>query len=272
LTRVSSVAQYPGPGRTSRVCSAVGVRGDRCHAANADRVLGKDAQAVTRGGISSFARSAPWRSLDTTAEAAEIDRQLTGSSYGPVRKYVGGEALQEVFQAQSSPRILHVATHGFFLDDPSPRAATPENPLLRSGIVLAGTNVAPSAGGTSTRVADGWVTAEDVVAMNLAGTELVVLSACETGLGRVVAGDGVYGLRRAFILAGARSLITSLYKVPNHETAGLMKAFYESLARGKGKLDSLREAQLSVLRQRRNAGGAAHPFYWASFILIGDPR
>jgi CHAT domain-containing protein len=115
------------------------------------------------------------------------------------------------------------------------------------------------------------VTAEEIALMNLRGTELVVLSACETGLGDIKTGEGVYGLRRAFIFAGARTLVTSLFKVPDEQTRQMMRSLYGNLKAGKGKLDSLHDAQLEVMRQRRQKEGAAHPFYWASFVLVGNP-
>jgi CHAT domain-containing protein len=100
---------------------------------------------------------------------------------------------------------------------------------------------------------------------------LVVLSACESGLGDVQNSEGVYGLRRAFLYAGARTLVTSLASVPDAETLKLMRAFYQNLAAGQGKLEALQRAQRAALQQRRQLrGGAAHPFFWASFILVGD--
>ena len=119
---------------------------------------------------------------------------------------------------------------------------------------------------------DGWVTAEEIAMMDLQGTELVVLSACGSGLGKVSAGEGVDGLRRAFQNAGARTIISTLFKVPDKESAQMMKRFYEGLKAGKGKLESLHEAQLSVIAERRKKEGTAHPFFWASFVLLGDPN
>ncbi|MEQ8845616.1 MAG: CHAT domain-containing protein [Phycisphaerales bacterium] len=108
--------------------------------------------------------------------------------------------------------------------------------------------------------------------LDLEGTELVVLSACDTGLGDIRTGEGVAGLRRAFLYAGGETLVTSLYKVPDEATQKLMDEFYTGLAAGKTKLESLRGAQREIIRQRREEHGAAHPFYWASFILVGQPE
>ena len=112
----------------------------------------------------------------------------------------------------------------------------------------------------------------EIALLNLHGTELVVLSACQTGLGEVRGGEGVFGLRRAFLYAGARSLLTSLFEVPDTETRDLMRRFYLGLKDGQTKSASLAAAQRAMIAQRRDSHGAAHPFYWASFVLIGDPR
>src|SRR5690606_38481505 len=107
---------------------------------------------------------------------------------------------------------------------------------------------------------DGWVLAEEIATMDLSGTELVVLSACETGLGDVKTGEGVYGLRRAFELAGAERILMSLFKVPDAATRELLAGFYRRLAAGYTAEEALRESQLE-LRQKH-----PHPFYWASFV------
>jgi CHAT domain-containing protein len=225
------------------------------------------------------------------AEAGDVKEALAGSRYGPVRLYVGRDAREETLKALRSPRVLHVATHGFFLPDqptaPEERDAPMEggaafgaarglarlrgltNPLLRSGIVLAGANRVGD--GRAQAEDDGWVTAEEIALMDLRGTELVVLSACESGAGDVRAGEGVYGLRRAFLCAGARTLVISFFKVPDAETRELMRRFYAGLRAGRGKLEALHQAQLRLLWERRKQRGGAHPFYWASFVLVGSP-
>ena len=106
-----------------------------------------------------------------------------------------------------------------------------ENPLLRSGIALAGANNALKSGGTER--SDGIVTAEKILSLKLRGTDMVVLSACDTGLGEVKAGEGVYGLRRAFTQAGTRSLVMSMWQVPDQETKELMVEFYKNIRSGR---------------------------------------
>jgi CHAT domain-containing protein len=172
------------------------------------------------------------------------------------------------------PRILHIASHGFFLSDQelnselNTRSAlarsappTPENPLLRSGIALAGANARHS--GVND---DGILTALETAQLDLQGTELVVLSACDSGVGDVQNGEGVYGLRRALVLAGAQTQITSLWKVSDAATRLLMVDYYRRLLKGEGRSAALRRAQQSMLADPK----LSHPYFWASFVPIGS--
>jgi len=244
---------------------------------------GSEPPARAEGSLAAFAKDIvgyqPWSPLHASAHEADlVARELGGTRYGPVAAYVGQQALEERLLLTESPRVLHIATHGFFLAGQQPAAtagsarksAGVDDPLLRSGILLAGANTL----GREPRanVATGWVTAADIMSMDLHGTELVVLSGCDTGLGDIQTGEGVFGLRRAFLYAGARSLLVSLYKVPDEDTVQLMTRFYESLKAGVGILDSFHDAQLAVMVSRRRKAGVAHPFYWASFVLVGDPN
>ncbi|WP_437841988.1 tetratricopeptide repeat protein [Sorangium sp. So ce1153] len=215
------------------------------------------------------------------------------------------DATEDAVKALAGPSIVHLATHGFFLagagaaphasrsaaalrsatdrnrwsgkskvQHPPPREVRPfltllqpgvlpplpENPLLRSGLALAGANLRHSGN------EDGVLTALEVAGLDLWGTRLVVLSACDTGLGALSRGEGVYGLRRALVLAGADSQIMSLWKVADQETQALMKAYYGRLSAGEGRSDALREVQLAMARQH------LHPYYWAAFIVGGSGR
>jgi MYXO-CTERM domain-containing protein len=137
---------------------------------------------------------------------------------------------------------------------------TGEDPLLRSGLALAGAN--PRKSGAD----DGVFTALELTGQDLYGTKLGVLSACETGLGEVINGDGVYGLRRALVLAGARTQVMSLWKVDDRATQALMTAYYQRLQQGGGRSEAMRQVQLAMLAE----GDRVRPYYWASFIVSGD--
>jgi CHAT domain-containing protein len=137
--------------------------------------------------------------------------------------------------------------------------------MLRSGLALAGVNTWLKKRPLLKEAEDGILTAEDVSGWNLSNTELVVLSACETGLGDIVTGGGVYGLRRAFVLAGAQTLVMSLCKVPDQQTKELMIDFYKRLLSGKPRAEALRQAQL-VMKDRY-----PDPYYWGAFICQGNP-
>jgi len=146
------------------------------------------------------------------------------------------------------------------------------NPLTLSGVILAGVN-------QRGRGAQGVFTGEEIVDLDLSGTELVTLSACETGLGTSAGGEGVFGLQRAFALAGVRSTVASLWQVDDDATQALMVEFYRNLwTKRLGKLEALRQAQIDVLRGRSyrprgvNDGESVSPYYWAAFVLSGDWR
>src|SRR5581483_10019796 len=139
-----------------------------------------------------------------------------------------------------------------------------ENPLLRSGLALAGANIWLCGGSPPAEAEDGLLTAEDVTGMDLLDTELVVLSACETGLGQVHVGEGVFGLRRAFAVAGAKRLVMSLWKVPDQQTKELMIDFYARVLDGQGVSDSLRGAQMAMMKRH------LLPYFWGAFVCLGD--
>src|SRR5262249_52815163 len=200
-----------------------------------------------------------------------------------VKPWQGSAALEGPFKKECrSPRILHFATHGFALEEerPDPNAAgrglrsfgealahagpRPSNPLLRAGLVLAGVNTWVREGTLPEEAEDGILTAEDVSGLNLLATELVVLSACETGLGEVKTGEGVFGLQRAFTLAGAKTLVMSLWSVDDQATRELMEDFYRRLRNGEGRAAALHNAQQALRKTH------PHPFYWGAFICQGD--
>lgn len=159
----------------------------------------------------------------------------------------------------AKPKLLHIAVHGFFLTEKkSNQNEFLDNPLFRSGLLLAGA-------GSSDPAADnaGILTAYEVMNMNLDQTELVVLSACETALGDIQNGEGVYGLQRAFIVAGANTLIMSLWKVDDTATQKLMSHFYKFWLGGMNKHEALQKAQIEIQKEYKS------PYYWGAFIMIG---
>jgi CHAT domain-containing protein/tetratricopeptide (TPR) repeat protein len=205
-----------------------------------------------------------------------------------VKPWLKEDALEARIKECRSPRILHFATHGFFLKDqerdPNKEKRDPgalgfaessgmgrlsgpdlENPLLRSGLALAGVNTWLKGQSPPSDAEDGLLTAEDVTGLDLLDTELVVLSACETGLGEVRTGEGVFGLRRSFVLAGADTLVMSLWKVPDQQTQELMEEFYSRILAGEPRAEALKNAQMSIRSKH------PHPFYWGAFICQGDP-
>jgi CHAT domain-containing protein len=179
--------------------------------------------------------------------------------------FTGRRATKAALQRAEAPRMLHIASHGFFLREATgaqaqPATANSANPLLRSGLALAGANVTNDSGN------DGILWALEASRLNLWGTKLVTLSACDTGIGEVRNGEGVYGLRRAFVLAGAETIVMSLWPVSDYLTRQMMTAYYTGLRAGLGRGDALRHAKLAMLKRQ----GRRHPFYWASFIQNGE--
>jgi CHAT domain-containing protein len=192
------------------------------------------------------------------------------------------QATKTALSQMRSPRLLHIATHGFFLedqnltsagergaetltDDPErtlqqlERRGGVENPLLRSGLALAGANEQKDDD-------NGILTALEVTGLNLWGTKLVTLSACDTGVGEVKKGDGVHGLRRALVLAGAETQVMSLWAVSDQATRELMVSYYGKLKHGQGRGEALRRAQLEMLKKVNRR----HPYFWAGFIQSGE--
>jgi CHAT domain-containing protein/Tfp pilus assembly protein PilF len=224
-------------------------------------------QSVTTGGDMSSLYFAP---LSATAQEAKAIQAL----FPDATIWTGAQATKTALKQIKAPRILHIATHGFFLPDAA--AAGPagsngtrahsaggaiDNPLLRSGLAMAGANLR-NGGGTDS----GILTALEASGLNLWGTKLVVLSACDTGIGEVRTGEGVYGLRRAFVQAGAETLVMSLWPVSDYVTRELMTGYYERLKAGAGRAEALRQMQLEMLKRKDRR----HPFYWASFITSGE--
>ncbi|MDC3952976.1 CHAT domain-containing protein [Polyangium jinanense] len=235
-----------------------------------------------KGALPTIAR-VKFSSLPGTAEEAEAIRALVPDTAVKLERVATETALKQV----SSPRILHVATHGFFLGNDGKAGQgkargleleiPPENlphvasevdgrklpvphPMFLSGIALAGANVRKG------QADDGILTAYEASSLDLQGTELVVLSACETGLGLRAGSEGVRGLRRALVLAGSETQVMSLWQVDDEATRDLMTSYYQKLFReGKGRAEAMRESQIRLLERPEYS----HPYFWASFIVSG---
>jgi CHAT domain-containing protein len=223
--------------------------------------------------------------LDGTLQEVKELAGLWPGSLGLPETRIGRQAGEEAFKRDAPRyRVLHLATHGFFLDGTclpasSPTttrgvgglaAATAGNPLLLSGLALAGANRRALARPDED---DGILTAEEVAMLDLHGVEWAVLSACDTGVGEIKAGEGVFGLRRAFQVAGARTVVMSLWSVEDQATRAWMRALYEGRFQKKlSTADAVHQASLAVLRDRRARGQSTLPFFWAAFVAAGDWR
>jgi len=247
-----------------------------------------------------------WGRLPDSGVAVRELQSLFNQIGVRTRLYTGREALEERIAGVRSPRILQFATHGYFggaFDTSEPGDMLLNSfqrwtlPMLESMLLLTGANRADGSRvyrdgnrffteaeaeqnridkTTAARyeIKDGMLTAYEVVNMDLRGTELVGLMACQTGLGIARGGEHVVGLREAFLIAGARSVVMSMWVVPTIETMAQMKSFYRGWLLGDGRtsrLEAFHDAQLAALRAARDGKGSGHPFFWGGFIYAGDP-
>jgi CHAT domain-containing protein len=214
-------------------------------------------------------RTADWPYLKTTLdEVRNVEKALTQAGY-QTQTRTSEKASEEEIKRIEPPNILHIATHGFFFPDPQqshatgPVFKTNPNPMMRSGLILAGANYAWKHGKPlNPGMEDGILTAYEISLMDLSHTELVVLSACETGLGDIAGNEGVYGLQRAFKIAGAKYLIMSLWKVPDVQTEELMTLFYQKWLEDQMPIPEAFRAAQGIMRKKY-----PNPYYWAGFIL-----
>jgi len=214
-------------------------------------------------------------------EIDEIVKNWPVKSAGPVVTLLDSDASEDNLKREATgKRVVHLATHGFHIKSECHKDEMDaelivdterivENPLLYSGLFLAGGNL-HGQGCDSADIEDGILTAEEVSALNLRGTQLVVLSACESGLGDVQLGEGVYGLRRAFQLAGARTVVSALWPVSDKTTAEMMSQLYAESEKPLPK--RIRDMQLAQIKKLRSGGFSDHPYNWAAFIALGDWR
>jgi len=218
--------------------------------------------------------SGAWPGLPGTAEEVKRIGKLFEQNQINASIFLQARASEDNLKAISthSPQVLHIATHGFFLPERTGKKnekgfnqgnsySLSDDPLLRSGLILSGGNYAWSGKTPIEGLEDGIVTAYEISQLDLSNTELVVLSACETALGDVKGSEGVFGLQRAFKMAGVKKMIVSLWEVPDKETAELMTDFYTYWMNGKTINEAFTTAQ-SDMRKKYT------PFYWAAFVLV----
>lgn len=234
---------------------------------------GTATRSLTRGGITRGLRGGLLRymrgegGISVLPGTQEEIKRIATLSADP-KTFMEEMASEDVVKKVNGPMILHLATHGYFLEDEAPAANTTStyvpNPLLRSGLILAGAeNFLKTGTPVNERGDDGILTAYEAMNLNLDDTDLVVLSACETGLGVVKNGEGVYGLQRAFKMAGAKSMIMSLWSVDDEATQELMSLFYSERLTNSDQHAAFRTAQ-QKLKEKYN-----HPFYWGAFVMVG---
>ena len=204
----------------------------------------------------------------TEKEVQQIQSLLKANKWRETT-LLNADAKEEILKDMLKPNVLHIATHGFFQGDVDGEIKYNTNPLYRSGILLSGAaetleSKADLRGNIQMGKEDGILTAFEALNLNIDNTDLVVLSACETGLGEIRNGEGVFGLQRAFKLAGARTILMSLWKVNDQTTQELMVSFYENWLGGMSKRAAFDKAQTQLKTKY------PHPYYWGAFVLIGD--
>ncbi len=206
----------------------------------------------------------------TKVEIDGVSRTLKASGY-QVAQYMQLQATEKQLKSIKGSSLVHIATHGYFMKDVDGGGAgvasenAKNNPLLRSGILLAGASKTVSGEQVPNLESNdnGVLTAYEAMNLNLEGTDLIVLSACETGLGDVKSGEGVYGLQRAFLVAGADAMVMSLWKVDDAATQQLMTNFYTNWTKGGSKLKAFKQAQLQLMTKFKE------PYYWGAFVMMG---
>ncbi len=229
----------------------------------------KSSEPLSRYGFSNLAELP-----GTKIEADSITKILKSKNW-KVNEHLQAQATEEAIKKIQNPKILHIATHGFFLQDVDDNASVvmgmqakiaKENPLLRSGLMMAGSAAIARDSMVDNTTDDGILTAYEAANMNLTQTDLVVLSACETGLGEMKNSQGVYGLQRAFMVAGAKSVIMSLWVVDDFATQELMSNFYREWIKdpsAENRQKAFRVAQLKLKEKFPD------PYYWGAFVMVG---
>lgn len=228
---------------------------------------GGQAPASSRRGKSIETVPRNWQRLKGTyTEAMRCRGDMERAIGESIDVFTGAKASEMQLRQVRSPRVLHLATHGFFQNGDRSSSVS-ISPMLRSGLVFAGANNRRSG---SAAESDGVMTGMEVLELDLRGTELAVLSACDTGLGDISAGDGIRGMRHAFHLAGADHVIATLWSIPDVETSNLMQAFWKSMSSDRNPALALASAQRKTIRDFREFGRSTHPLFWAAMTLTSQ--
>ena len=223
--------------------------------------------------------STKWEPLDKSlSEVLFIDSCLRSAGIEDIKLYKLAHATEESFKAmdEHSPQIILISTHGFYISDKKQieensffsmykkrgSGTASVSPMIRSGLIMAGGNGAWTGKQIVEEIEDGILTAEEVSRLNLNGTELVTLSACQSGLGSAESSEGVFGLQRGFKMAGVKTLVVSLWNVDDEVTSELMKLFYVNWLSSGNKAEAFKKAQMAIKEQHPN------PYYWAPFVMI----
>lgn len=214
--------------------------------------------------------------LPGTKSEIEKISELFKETRHRVNTFLGNQSTETNFKSCKNPYLLHIATHGFFLKNIEnvkdihsfqiDENKAHDNPLLRSGLLFAGAvNTLNNIQLDSTMLDNGILTAYEAMNLYLDSTRLLVMSACETGLGELKNGEGVYGLQRAFSIAGAKAIIMSLWRVDDEVTQLLMANFYnEWITKSLPLSQAFRNAQINIKKEY------PHPYYWGAFVLLGE--
>ncbi|HQW44920.1 MAG TPA: CHAT domain-containing protein, partial [Chitinophagaceae bacterium] len=230
---------------------------------------GKTIKNATLIGFPDYGKGLIVQLPGTKVEVDGINKVLKSSGY-QVSELTQKDATETNLKSASEVSILHIATHGYFLKDVE-KASWPigvhadnakDNVLLRSGLMLTGASEADKSKAGLDSSNNGIITSYEAMNLNLKGTNLVVLSACETGLGEIKAGEGVYGLQRAFLVAGAEAIVMSLWKVDDAATQQLMNNFYSNLVKSGDKQKAFKQAQLQLMTKFKE------PYFWGAFVMM----
>ncbi|GCC52764.1 CHAT domain-containing protein [Chryseotalea sanaruensis] len=233
-------------------------------------------RSITRGGITRGFRGGLLRYMRGEEDGISVlpgtEKEINEISVlfqDKPHVFMESQAAEHTIKEVNNPRVLHIATHGYFLEDEAPATEATQsqyvaNPLLKAGLILAGAENFLLTGNLNESGDDGILTAYEAMNLNLDDTDLVVLSACETGLGQVKNGEGVYGLQRAFRLAGTKNIVMSLWSVDDEATQELMSLFYKEMLGGKTQHEAFRVAQQQLKLKFKQ------PFYWGAFIMVGE--